>query len=226
MFKKQNGFGTISVLIVIIVIVVAAGIGWFVYKRQPQTHQPDAFTTPTTSQQRTSQPQTNPYAGWKTFKSVKASAQFKYPKSWSIETHDDAKIQNFENTLLITPKDSEGYSFTIDLLIGDPTSQNGMPLKVYGSKQVGNSYIIFFSSKFESTPSSFTISKYDVIPGEANPDFVEKQYTKDATIPVIFMGQLSKRDDLTTNSSNHDIDTYISHQYWNDVVKVMESFSL
>lgn len=83
--KKQQGFGTISILIIIAAIALVGFIGLRVYdasqsKSNGQVDKPSNQNGSTTG----SQP-ADPYAGWKTYCDTTEKACFKYPADWTID---------------------------------------------------------------------------------------------------------------------------------------------
>src|SRR5581483_5820286 len=84
--KNQSGFSAVEVILVVIIVGLVGFIGWYVWHNRAMKVAPSTLssaTASTTPKTTTTSPTPNPYAGWKTYISLKEGLSFKYPASWT-----------------------------------------------------------------------------------------------------------------------------------------------
>lgn len=229
MKKNQNGFGVVEVILIVLVVAILVGLSWKAYGHISSKDNSNIKNTPVKSVENSAKtnksPISNdPYDGWLTYKSMYSTATIRYPSNWTLQftKDDDSK---FENALLISPKNADSLAFAIGILVNEPTlPSTDQILKSYGSIADRNKFIVFYSDDAESTPSGFTISKYDVPLGQASANFLYHQYrSNDSTVGI--SGQLSNRENASNPQFGHSVSDYKNEAYWNEVIRILESFT-
>lgn len=146
-YKNENGFSAVELVIVIVILVLVAIVGFLVYKNQHKS----SLTNLSTSSAKTStssfknSTQANPYTGWSLYKTQYQKLIFKYPTGWILT--DNTNAQGNGNDYLGI-KSPSGFDLTLQALVpigaagSDATLVKSDPITFLGN----NDYIDYYSS--------------------------------------------------------------------------------
>ena len=138
-FKNENGFGAVEILLVILIIAIVSFGGYYVWNTQHKSSTQNTRAVATKDAASKSAQSTSPYAGWKSYELKYEKLSFRYPATWKADDTSSSGIDT------VSFQSSDNFSFNIadgassggDSILLD--SNNPLNVKFDGSK----AYIVF-----------------------------------------------------------------------------------